>query len=1009
MLAHVGFRFQLAGLAFALALASAAATAPGDPVLTPLQMQQKMGLGINLGNTLDAPFEGNWAPAAKESFFDEYKARGFTNAADALNQIPSFGLPGNSTQGNQDSFSVGQNFANFFGLGSQRTLTLVNGRRFVSSNAPTVFSGAAPGLQVDLNVIPTAMIERIETVAVGGAPIYGADAIAGTVNVILKDDFEGLQIGGSWGTAVEENDLEDQNLEILFGTNFADGRGNLVISFEHNNREGLIENEREWHAQGWQFREPSDPNAPFDRVLVPNAHANIVSNGGAITPGTSLLPNFGIGSVGTDAGGNPIYRTFAPDGSLVPYDVGTPTGNAVWSVGGEGIFLPDLTSLFTPLDRDLVNSFATYDLTDRVELYGEFFYANSNATELVNQPAYQSGFFGDESQSLLFQADHPLLTQAARTELANLGLDEFYIQRASTDLGDRRIDQELQLWRIVAGARGDFDIGTRTINWDFSWSRGQSDARTRQAEIASDRFFYALDVVDVGNGPQCRVVADPTSRPTDPGTPFEANLPSAVFDDCVPLDIFGQGRPSQAAIDYISGNATSNTEIVQEVYELNANMDLIELPGGAMTLAAGYMHRQESARFEVGGLSEFGLGRSVGVNGTAGGYDTDEYYAEAFIPVVSEDMDIPLLENFSIEGAFRTVDNALAGQDDVWTIGGRLSPVADIEIRGNVTRSVRAPAVTELFLPLSGTFSFANDPCDARFVNNGNNPAVRRANCVADGIADPDSFVSNVANASVQGFTGGNLNLQNEKADAFTFGVILRPRWVEDFTVAIDWVDIEIEQAIEDFTLTQIMESCYDSPSFPNSFCGQFTRGANGQLPPTGAFTSGFVNAGLRTLQALTVDMDWRTPLASWPGMSRFENPGMLNVQMFGFFPDEARTDILGAIDDSLGEPDTADEQIQLNLTYVRDNLSVLWQTRYISESTIDNDDAPTARDILELEEVFLFNLGASYAVNENIRLNLNVDNVFDKQPEIASVASGWDVVYDNVGRFVRAGITINL
>lgn len=995
--------FSRSALAVAVAMA-AGATAPAIAAEGAEMIEEVTVTGSRIPR---AGFDTMLPATVLDSEFIE--ARAFTNPADALNQLPSFGLPGNSTEGNQDSASVGQNFVNFFGLGSQRTLTLVNGRRFVSSNAPTLLSGAAPGLQVDLNVIPTGLIERIETVAVGGAPIYGADAIAGTVNVILKDDFEGLQVGGTWGSATEENDLEEENLEILFGTNFAEGRGNLVVSFEHNNREGLIEAERPHLDEGWQFREPSDPNSEFARVLVANAHANIVSPGGAVTPGTQLLPNFGVGSLGTDGNGDEIYRTFGPDGTLVPYNVGTPTGNAVWSVDGEGIFLPDVTALFTPLDRDLVNAFATYDVTDRIEAYGEFFYANTNSQELVNQPAYQSGFFGEESQALLFSTSHPLLTPTARNQLENeFGLNEFYLQRASVDLGDRRVDNELQMWRVVAGLRGDLDIGDRTLNWDMSWNRGQSDANSRQADVVSERFFYALDVVDTADGPACRVAVDPTARPTDPADQFGAAQKVNEFDDCVPLDLFGQGRPSDAAIDYISADYVSNTEIVQEVFELNANMDVIDLPAGPATIAGGYLHREESGRFDAGGFLALGISRNQAVNGITGGYETDEYYAETFVPVVSESMDIPFVENFSIEGAFRSVDNDLAGTDDIWTIGGRLSPVADIEIRGNKTRSVRAPALTELFLPLSGTGSFASDPCDNRFVDSGPNPAVRRANCVADGI-DPDTFVSRVANASVQGRTGGNLGLENEVADAWTVGVVLRPRWVEDLTVAIDWVDIEIEEAIENFTLTQIMQSCYDSPSFPNNFCGQFNRQADGQLPPVNAFVSGYVNAGVRSFEALTIDADWTTPLAEWPVLGGFDNPGMLNVGAYMFFPQESVTNIQGAIDDSQGEPDTAEEQIQLNLTYVRDNLSVFWQTRYIGEAVIDNDDAPTDRNVLELKETFLFNAGVRYRFNENVMASLNVDNVFDNQPQAAAIASGWDGVYDNRGRFLRAGIQVNL
>lgn len=926
--------------------------------------------------------------------------RGITNAADVLNELPAFGVPGSSTGGDQNSFSVGQNFVNFYGLGSQRTLTLVNGRRFVSSNAPSLFTNAAPGVQVDLNVIPASMIERIETVSVGGAPIYGADAIAGTVNVILKDNFEGLQIGSSYGESTGEGDMGEETINLLYGVNFGGGRGNLVVGFERNDREGLIENQRKHLDAGWQFREPADEESPFTRVLVRDATANIVARGGAVTPGTTLLPNFGIGSWG-DAG----FLQFAPNGSIVPYNVGTPTGNPVWSIGGDGLFLPDVTALFTPYDRTLVTSFMNYELTPSVRLFGELYTARTNATELINQPAFQSGFFGEESFALEFPTDHPLLTPEAQQTFADLGAESFFIQRASVDLGSGATEQQLDLWRGVIGLKGELQIADRQANWDFAYSRGKSDSFTSTSGIANNRFFYALDVVDIGNGPQCRVVADPTSRPADPAAPFGTNLRQDDFDRCVPLDIFGEGRASPEALAYIAALSTSKTSIEQEVFSANANIAPITLPAGDFQVGIGYEHRVEAARFAVDGFSSLGLGRSVPIEGTSGRYTTDEFYGEFRVPVVSPDMAIPLLVSAELEAAYRSVDNSFAGKDDIWTVGAKISPINDVEIRGNVTRSVRAPAVTELFLPLSGTTSFANDPCDQRFVDEGPNPETRRANCIADGIADPDSFASNVANASVNGFSGGNMNLNNEVADAWTVGLVLRPRWVQNLTVAIDWVDFDIQESIESFTLTQIMESCYDDASFPNSFCGQFTRQADGQLPATNAFTSGFVNAGQRTFRGLTVDAEHRLELADFDWLRGLSPTiGSLRTSAFLFFPREDLTIVGTSIDNSKGEPGTSKIQGQLNLQYVQGPWRTLVQGRFIGAATIDNNDTPTSRDVLRLSPVWLVNVGASYQVTSNIGVQLNINNVFDHEPEAAAIASGNDGIYDNIGQYARIG-----
>ena len=869
---------------------------------------------------------------------------------------------------------------------------------------PSLFTNQEPGQQVDLNAIPGSMVERIETISVGGAPIYGADAIAGTVNVILKDDFEGFEISTSYGETMDEGDLGETTFEMLFGGSFDNGRGNVVVGIEINDREGALRSDRDHLAKGWQWRTETEDTG-FDRVLIPNGTANIVANGGVITPvGTPMLPNFGLGSVTPEGG----YLAFQPDGSLGPYNVGLPTGDAVWSIGGEGIFFPALNSLYTPVNRKIVTAFTNYELTDNIELYGELYIVRTETTELVNQPAYQSGFFSEESFALTIAADHPLLTQTARDQLADIGLTSFDMHRASIDLGDGRIDNEGDLWRVVAGAKGSFEFADRELAWDLAWVKGESKATIRQNETINDRFFYALDVVDVGNGPQCRVVADPTSRPADPAAPLGSTLRQNTFDGCVPLDLFGDGRPSQEAINYVSAQATASSKIEQEVISLNANMGVFELPAGEFSAAVGFEHREEQGSFGTDGVTSLGLGRSLPVDSTTGGYDTDEWYAEIYVPVVSPDMDIPLVYSASIEGAFRQVDNSLAGKDDIYTYGGRWSPIPDIEIRGNVTRSVRAPAITELFLPLSGSSVFAADPCDQTNVDNGPAPATRRANCIADGI-DPDNFSSNVTQASVNGLQVGNLNLANEIADSFTYGVVLRPRWVQDLTVAIDYVDIEVEASIESFTLTQIKESCYDSGGFPNSFCGQFKRQANGQVPPTDAFVSGYVNAGLRTMQGTTVEFDWISDLNSWPLLNKLDNPGMLSIQGNMFFPSENETVVQGTTVDSLNLPFMAEEQVQLNLTYFWNNLTVLWQTRYRGETVVETDISDTRYPDDKLDSVFLHNLGVVYEFNEKITLQLNVNNLFDDEPEKSAIARGYDVQYDNVGRFLRAGIKMSL
>jgi outer membrane receptor protein involved in Fe transport len=925
--------------------------------------------------------------------------RGFTDIGTALNEMPSFGLPGNSTQGDQNSYSVGQTFVNLYGLGSQRTLTLVNGRRFVSGNSPSLFTGAASGAQVDLNMIPTVMVDRIETISIGGAPIYGADAIAGTVNVIMKQDFEGFDIRSSYGIS-QENEMEETVFSVAWGANSADGRGNVTLAVEHSDRKGMIEADMPHLQEGWQFREVGDPD--FDLSLIAPGYANIISNNGVLTPGATLLPNFGIG-----AWSDGQYIQFNPSGGTQPYNVGEPTANAVWSVGGEGLFLPDVTALFTPLKRTLATAFANYELAPNVEVFGELWAAQSEAVELVQQPAYQSGFFGDTSFALNFSIDNPYLSQEARNVLAGYGTDNFWLHRASTDLQEGNQEAgKTNLLRGVLGLRGDFVAADRDFNWEVNYNRGRTDSATTSQDLDNRRMFYALDAVNTPDGIQCRVVADPSSRPPEPTDPFGTSLPSNIYDDCAPLNLFGNGAPSQAAIDYINVLENATSTIDQEVWEAYiGSTNLFELPAGGFGFSVGALSRTESSVFRPSGFTQGQFGRDTALQPIGGKFQSDEFYGEVYVPIISEDMDIPLVSYLNLEGAYRYIDNDFAGTADVWTAGLKYAPIPDIELRGNVTRSVRAPAIQELFLPQSGTGSFAADPCDATLVGDGPAPATRQANCEAGGGGlppiDTSTFVSSVRNASVQGTTGGNVNLLNETADAWTAGIILRPRFVEGLQWSIDYVDFDIADAITSFTLTQVMNACYDAEDFPNNFCSQFSRQPSGQLPSTNAFQVGFLNAGQRTFKAYVSEL-----LYSFDALG-----GTWNLTGSMQHITESTRTLLGATTDFKGEITNGQSEWQANFRvgYARDKWSAFLQPRFIGEGIWDNDAAPGRFSIPGEDDVWIFNTGFRYEFTDQISAQVNINNLFDELPSPQVIATGNDFIYDNIGRFYRVSLQVRL
>ncbi|MFT5296452.1 MAG: iron complex outermembrane receptor protein [Psychroserpens sp.] len=946
---------------------------------------------------------------------EEMNNLGYTNVADALNNMPAFGTPGSDQQGDQGGQNVGANYANFYGLGSQRTLVLVNGRRFVSGNPASGGNGAA-GLQVDLNMIPLSMVDRVEVISIGGAPIYGSDAISGTVNVIMKKDFSGFEFDASYGVS-SENDLKEKRFSMTAGGNFDGGKGNATFSIEYSTKAGAIATSRDHLAQGYQFREVICDDgdtacSQYARQLISNGTANIVSPDGVITGDSSLsLPALGLGALND---GN--FYQFAPNGSIRQFDTGTPLDNAVWSEGGDGLFLPDVQNLSAPIDRLLVFSNFNYELSDNMRAYGEFFYGNTDATELQNQSHYQSGLFGQDSSAVLMNVNNPYLRDDTRAQLATLGVDDtFYLQRESRDLvvEGNGSNNTGSTWRMVTGMEGEFELADREFSWDVYYNYGAAQSLSKGGALNRDRFFYALDaVVGTDGGIECRVTNDEDARPESPADKFGSSLPTDIYDNCEPLNLFGNGAPSDAALGYINGTAFSESVTSQEVYGATIATQLFEMPAGYLDIAAGAFRRTETSAYRTDLADTHNLIRGGGGTDIAGEFTVDEFYVELFAPLVNESMDVPFVHKLSAEGAFRTMDNSFAGKDNAWTVGMNYAPIEDVELRGNVTRSVRSPAITELFSPVSRSTSFASDPCDGK--NNSSDDiaqANRIANCAAEGI-DRSTFVSNVGNASVQGVSGGNQELESEVADSYSVGLLLSPRWVEGLNIAIDYVNIEIESSIEVFSLTDLMQGCYDATDFPNGLCDTFKRGPDNQILKNDAYKSGYVNAGTTVFNALSIDVDYGVSLESY---------GDLRLGAYFFLPSTYEVTQLGTTNDDLGEPGMAELQATFVIDWNVGDFGLTMNPRYTGEVKMNNNhfrsyvpadengegEQKISNNILDLDAEWYLDLGARYQVSEKVLLRATISNLFDNTSSPASVASGDAALYSNIGRYMTVGVNV--
>ena len=950
----------------------------------------------------------------------------FTNIADALTQVPAFGT-GIDPNGDQGA-NIGVNFVDFLDLGPQRTLTLVNGRRFISSNV--ALQGGA-GQQVDLNVIPISLIERIETIGVGGAPTYGSDAIAGTINLILKDDFEGLEGAVQFGES-DRGDAFTQQYTLTVGANTDDGRGNVTFNVEYTDNEGLLQSDRPevyvdepflsrvpQGTDGFNdIPNPAGTNAdgeildrngqtvtidadgdgfidrPFRAFNLNGGRGQSVqlfTNGGIISPGTLVIPSIGLGQF------NGVLYGFNPDGSLGVLEAGDsiPGTSLFFAQGGfQNDFFGNVDQIVSPLERINFGSTFRYDISENIQFKGDFQMANTKADESVEQGGFQTFAFGGTSGALQFSVDNPLLTPEARNTLINdIGLapdGTFFLSRFNNDIldGGRR-SSETSLWRLSAGLNGDFDIGERNFRWEVHGLAGQSDVEVQNTLLNNRRFLNAIDVVvdpDTGQ-PACRATVE--GLPDISGNGVSET--STDVTQCVPLNLFGEGVASPEAIDYVTQRGLRVSDVEQEIFSATFGGDFFELPAGWSQVIVGYETRNESALFATGGAVEVGLGRGAAVPDTGGKFSTNEYFGEMYLPLVSQDMGIPFVQSLEAGGQIREINNSLAGDFTAWTIEGTYKPFQDLTLKGNRTRSLRAPALAELFLPVVTSFQFANDPCDERFINDGPN---RAANCAAVGV--PTGFVSNVVNATAQGSTGGNPNLTNETADGWTVGATVQPRWVPGLTFQADYINIEIEDQIGTFTLENNLETCFDAdPSeFPNNACTAFTRGPDGQIVD---FQAGLLNADTADYEFLNLRLDYDFDVVD--ALNLFGGTSVADYGEFGIdlsaFHVLTRDLVLANVDQDNTIGAFADPRWSgtADFTWTKDGLRLFWRTLWQDRSLFsasgrtffadENDELVTS-----LPGNFVHNASIAYDFSEllpdydkPVLVQFNVTNVFDDKP----------------------------
>lgn len=886
---------------------------------------------------------------------------GDINVADLVNELPSLRTTQSPANSNFSEQEAGTNFLDLRGLGINRTLVLVDGRRQVA--------GRPGSAALDTNTIPASLVERVEIITGGASAVYGADAVSGVVNFIMKDDFEGLQFDFQSGRS-DRGDGESYQLSITGGANFEDQRGNVYFNLTQDETGKVVGIDRDYANQRIRFASNPANTGPNDGI----PDQILFSNTGFVGTPPSGQVQFPNGSGGTYLGegfGGPF--TFDASGNLVSQDTGLLV-EPYLSVGGNNAGnLSENDLLQVPVKRRLLTSGLTYDINDYVT-----FFANGKYAKTEAQTAQQTSFTLPGVEPIYITSDNPYVPQALVDILATEGVDGFFVSRTNRDHGKRRSKSHRDTFQAMIGIKGDIN---NHLDYSFHYQSGRTDVTTEfiNRQIPS-RFQQALDVIEdpVSGEPVCR---DPSNG-------------------CVPFNVLGPNMATPEALAWSLADFSSTGTIEQDVINLTLTGDtgaFLNLPGGPVGFASGLEYREEFAETEEGFLRNTGdIFNSPSIDDTKGEYDVFEAFAEVNLPLLA---DLPFVDALNLDAAVRTGDYSTIGRATAWKIGGDWAPSADIRFRFTKSLAVRAPNIGELFAPSGVDNVFLIDPCDAANLASGS--PNRAANCSADGV--PAGFISQSLNRTNTVITGGNPDLLEEEADTITFGVVITPEFLPDLSVTIDYWDIEIDGAINNFPAQAIVNNCYDAASLDNPFCALVSRQANSQF---NQIESTLINIASFTASGIDFEINYNTEIGN----------GFLDLSFMGtllddltFYGQEGGTGDEEA--GELGDPETV---FNIRATYSLNNFIFSLEERFQSGQAFDLAEPSEVRSPNETDDVWYTDVQFRYNFSESTSVYLGIDNLFDQDPprlaQIPEIRSftGDSISYDQMGRYFRVGASVS-
>ena len=663
---------------------------------------------------------------------------------EGLNQLPQFaGSRSNVTPGGLGNTPSTGNYLNLRNLGTLRNLVLLDGQRL----PPTSYEGIT-----DSNIIPQALVQRVEVVTGGASAAYGSDAVSGVINFILDTKYNGVKGQVQWGET-KYGDAPTFKANIAFGGSVLNDRVHILGSYDHYQTKGIIGN----------------PSRPLG-----------VPNWGRTGAGTAANPyrefkdvRFSNASYGTQIStANPANvplrgYEFIPGGLAVPMNLGTATGSAGISVGGNGPVVIG-RSLTGSQDTDQFFGRADFELTPGIEAFAQVSYSDSFASSISVGSGTQVGDFR------IF-TDNAFIADSTRAILQAAGVQSFIGSRIQADQPPKLQESFQKATIFVSGVKGTI---ADKYDWNVGYSHGDTKLKSSHyGNFNNQRYYAGLDAVRNSAGQiVCRITI------TNPG----------LLDDCIPFNIFGTGSPSKASYDYISQSADWAVRQKMDIVNANISGEVFELPAGAVSVAVGAEYRRQnmvqtsnsdpSKSIDLTGIRTNTVPfllkfNSTNVGATTAKQNVKEAYIEVAVPLLK---DVPFARELSMNAAARRTDYSTSGGVSTWKVGGSWNPVDSVRFRATRSRDIRAPTLNELFAATnSGQVAFLDTHTNT--------------------------------NARLTNTTTGNPNLTPELGDTFTVGVVYQPSFVPRLQMSVDYYKIEITDAIGTPNAATLYDECENS------------------------------------------------------------------------------------------------------------------------------------------------------------------------------------------------------